>query len=187
MSSYISVGIVSNDEKEVFIKKCNKIFTNFSNHINDITLKYPINNKCDDWIECDGKKVEISKMLDICYRNNLAEMTISYRCNKRLVKGIIVRIRKAETKYSGILFETPEYNFKMEDEIDELEKRIIINIKRVLSIGFDYAYCDNETDIEKSIEEVLQEKNIYSILLVNKNRSFYTKLGSWKIDGLSSR
>ena len=75
----------------------------------------------------------------------------------------------------------------MEDEIDELEKRIIINIKMILRIGFDYAYCDNETDIEKSIEEVLQEKNIYSILLVNKNRNFYTKLGSWKIDGLSSR
>ena len=189
MSSYISIGIVSNDDEQIFINKCNQVIMKNSIHIDNIVIRYPVSNQCDKWIERNVNINDLKSMLHLCYINEYAEMTIDYKWNnKRIIEGVLVRIRREENKYSGILFEIPEDNFKMEKELDVLEKIITQKIQEILCIGFIYAYCDNETDIEECIEEVLNEDNcVYSILLINRNGKIKRKLGSWKIDGLSNR
>lgn len=189
MSSYISIGIASNDDEQTFINKCNQVIMKNSIYIDNIVIRYPVSNQCDKWIERNVNINDLKSMLHLCYINEYAEMTIDYKWNnKRIIEGVLVRIRREENKYLGILFEIPEDNFKMEKELDVLEEIITQKIQEILYLGFIYAYCDNETDIEECIEEVLNEDNcIYSILLINRNGKIETKLGSWKIDGLSNR
>lgn len=75
----------------------------------------------------------------------------------------------------------------MEQKLDELEQKITVIMRDALSLGFDYAFCDNEEDIEYSIGEILEQNKMYSILVYRKNGETISKCSSWKIDGLTNR
>ena len=187
MSSYISVGIVANDKEDIFMKKCVQIIKKNSMYIIRLVIKYPDDDTCTNWNECNESIGSLNKIIEICYRNEFAEIIADYKINAHVIKGVIVKIKKEKGKYAGILFEIPEDNFDLENEIDDLEDKIITEMKELLNLGFEYAYCDNETDIEYSVEEILEGKEIYSILVVKENETITSKLGSWKIDGLTDR
>ena len=105
----------------------------------------------------------------------------------RLVQNIIIKIQRREGSYTGILFEIPEENFDLACEIDILEKKIVDVLEQSISDEFEYAFCDNEVDIEYSFREILEKNIEYSILVLNKSDRLTIKLGSWRIDGLMSR
>ncbi|WDU84435.1 Imm64 family immunity protein [Caloramator sp. Dgby_cultured_2] len=105
---------------------------------------------------------------------------------------IIIRVYK-EINYFGFLIDIDEETIIKKIGINELEQKIcdmIFDIYRVSE--FDYAFCDNEAEIEFSPDEFknLKEK-IYSILVlpINGDKRLELKLikSNWKIDGYSLR
>ena len=85
------------------------------------------------------------------------------------------------------MFEVPEENFDLACEIDVLEKRIIYMLEQIVSGAFEYAFCDNEVEIEYSFQEILENNVEYSILVLNNSDNLIVKLSSWRIDGLTNR
>lgn len=187
MGSYISIGIVSNDQKDVFLKKCVKVLDKNSRNIIRLVIKYPNDIDCNNWIEKVEKVENIKKLFEICYKSELAEIIMDYKMDENLIKNIIIKVKRSLKSYTGILFEIPEENFDLKYILNDLEVSIISELKEILDIGFEYAYCDNETDIEYSIEEILEKEKIYSILLIKNKRNILLKLGSWRIDGITNR
>jgi len=126
-------------------------------------------------------------MIEKCYQSELAEMIVNCEVDRRLVKNIIIKIKRVEGLYTGILFEVPEENFDLACEIDVLEKRIIYMLEQIVSGAFEYAFCDNEVEIEYSFQEILENNVEYSILVLNNSDNLIVKLSSWRIDGLTNR
>ena len=94
----------------------------------------------------------------------------------------------------GFLFEIPEEELLNEDYSSEHFNKLTNSIaSRIIELwddmGFNYAFCDNEADIEYQLSEIEQsEEPIYSMLLVKDNRNHpIIKLSSWCIDGLTQR
>lgn len=187
MSSYISIGFVSNDIEKVFIKKCKQLIATNSKNICKIEFKYPKYGTCDIWNVSNESLKKIDEVLTICFKNELAEMTVDYNINGKLIKSVLIRIEKEIGRYTGILFKVPEEYLNLENNIDELENIIMIYMQNLINIGFEYIFCDNEIDIEYSTKDILERKEEYSMLIIKNNDKLITKLALWKIDGLTSR
>lgn len=188
MGSYICVGLVTNGrETHDFLKLCKKVFSVYQTSIQKLTLKYPLDDECLNWCKRTVTFQEIDSVLSDCYSNNLCEMNINYSMGQRSVEGILFHIKK-EIDYQGILFEIPEDNFDIINEIDVLEDQIKLLIKDFLNLGFEYGFCDSEADIEFSKAEIMSMNSKYSILLINtQSNNPIIKLAPWRIDGLTSR
>lgn len=185
MGSYISVGLVAGKcEPSEFLELCKRAFNMFGANIQRMTLKYPLDSECIRWEEKEVSIKEIDSVLSECYSNNLCELHIDYLIEKRCVSGVLFKLKKGDG-YQGALFEIPEENFDIVNEIDILESKIKAIIKNILPYGFEYVFCDNEADIEYSKEKILSMDSVYSVLLINNELNF--RLAPWKIDGLTER
>lgn len=185
MGSYISVGLVAGKcEPSEFLELCKRAFNVFGESIQRMTLKYPLDSECISWKEKTMSINEIDSALSDCYSNNLFELHIDYLIEKRCVSGVLFKLKKGDG-YQGALFEIPEENFDIVNEIDILEGKIKAIIKNILPYGFEYGFCDNEADIEYSKEKILSTDSVYSVLLINNESKF--RLAPWKIDGLTER
>lgn len=100
MSSYISVGFVTNDEKS-FIKKCNDVININSEYIKKITINYPVDDSCNIWRDLIKKVEDIEAILNKCFSNTLAEIVIDYKNRNQEVKGVLVKIKREMNKYTG--------------------------------------------------------------------------------------
>lgn len=186
MGSYISIAFVSNDTQKCFIGKCKKIIQLNTKNITSIILKYPKDENFNLWYRQNENISNISEALKLCFKNEYAELIIDYISNDIEAKGILIKIKKKKGKYTGLLFEIPEDSLKLEKNVDEIEKRIISNIKDYVKLGFEYAFCDHEMSIEYSLSEITNNNIVYSILVANGD-TIITKFASWKIDGLTYR
>lgn len=188
MGSYICVGLVTNScETHEFLKICKQVFDVYQTSIQKMTLKYPLDDECLNWSKRVVPFQKIDSVLFNCYLNNLYELNISYLVGQRFIEGVLFHIRKG-IGYQGILFEIPEDNFDIINEIDILEDQIKLFIKDFLHLGFEYGFCDSEADIEFSKSEIMSMDLKYSILLVNTHSNDpIIKLAPWRIDGLTSR
>lgn len=186
MGSYISIGMVLKASEKDFITKCKHIIEKYCNIILTV-LKFPVDDNYDNWSEYAVNINDLYQTLDKCYHNKLAECIIDYNCiNSYHIKGMIVKITHLINENTGILFEIPEVNFDIIN-VDQLEKVIHSILVDSLKIGFNYAFCDNECDIEYTIEEIVNGNIPYSILIYNNCGNICTKYAKWKIDGLTSR
>lgn len=186
MGSYINIGVVSNKNKQDFIRNCENLFQQNNIYFGRIKFEFPEDEECKVWNESERECIDLG-VLEKCYQNELAEITVNCEVEGRLVQNIIIKIKRKEGSYTGILFEIPEENFDLACEIDILEKKIIDALEQSISDEFEYAFCDNEVDIEYSFREILEKNIEYSILALNKSDRLTIKLGSWRIDGLTSR
>lgn len=185
MGSYISVGMVTGKcEPSEFLESCKRALNKFGANIKRISLKYPLDSECIRWEEKAVFIKEIDSALSECYSNDLCELHIDYLIEKRCVSGVLFRLKKVDG-YQGALFEIPEENFDVANEIDILESKIKTIIKNILPYGFEYGFCDNEADIEYSKEQILSMDSVYSVMLINNELNF--RLAPWKIDGLTER
>ncbi len=186
VGSYINVGMVSNDKMNVFINKCKEIIEKYCN-ISLFTIKFPIDNDCENWVEYVKNVGDIYEALDKCCNNEFAQCSFNFStvdgCN---ITGTIMEVRRISDGNFGLLFSIPEDNFDM-DRVDEIEKYFLTILTDSLKIGFDYAFCDSETYIEYTKNEILNKKISYSILVYSYNGKLYTKYANWKIDGLTRR
>ena len=163
MGSYISVGLVAEKcEPSEFLELCKRAFNMFGANIQRMTLKYPLDSECISWKEKTMSIKEIDSALSDCYSNNLCELHIDYLIEKRCVSGVLFKLKKGDG-YQGALFEIPEENFDIVNEIDILEGKIKAIIKNILPYGFEYGFCDNEADIEYSKEKILSMDSVYSV------------------------
>lgn len=186
MGNYISIGLVLQADKKVFISKCKHIIANNCS-VSLAVFKYPIDDSLDRWEEYVVNPNDLFLMLDKCYQNEFAEFVIDYTAiNSYHIKGMIVKIIHLINGYTGILFEIPEANFD-KIPIDELENVVYSILVGSLKIGFSYAFCDNECSIEYTLEEIVNQNIQYSILVYDYEGKIYSKYAKWKIDGLSSR
>lgn len=185
MGSYISIGYISNDNKNAFIEKVISLFHESNKYFN-IQIKYPVNENFNCW---RVEKLEANTLMDgidICYMNDAAELSMNYQGKQKNITDILIKIRKKQCRYSGCLVEIPEDNFT-ELKLDELEAKIIEVLKFAVENGFKYAYCDNETDIQYTFEELKNYDIQYSILVINQDGDIEEKYADWKIDGLTQR
>lgn len=186
MGSYINIGVVSNKNKQDFIRNCENLFQRSNIYFSRIKFEFPEDEECQIWNESERDCIDLD-VLEKCYQNELAGITVNCEVEGRLVQNIIIKIQRREGSYTGILFEIPEENFDLACEIDILEKKIVDVLEQSISDEFEYAFCDNEVDIEYSFREILEKNIEYSILVLNKSDRLTIKLGSWRIDGLMSR
>lgn len=188
MGSYISIGMVTgNCESKEFLGLCKRVFDVFDLNVKRITFKYPLDNECLVWKEITVPIGEIDSVLSKCYLSDLCELNIDYLIEKRCISGVLFKIKKGDG-YQGALFEIPEENFDIADELDILEYKIEAIIGKILHLGFEYGFCDNEADIEYSKEKIMSMDSVYSILLINNKLDRpKIKLAPWKIDGLTKR
>lgn len=186
MGSYINIGVVSNKNKQDFIKSCENLFQRNNIYFSGMKFEFPEDEECQIWSESERDCIDLD-VLEKCYQNKLAKITVNCEVEGRLIQSIIIKIKRREGLYTGILFEIPEENFDLPCEINILEKKIIEVLEQSISDEFEYAFCDNEVDIEYSFREVLEKNIEYSILVLNKGDRLTIKLGPWRIDGLTSR
>lgn len=185
MSSYISIGFVTDNKYNSIIDMSKKIFEFNKEIVSVMSLKYPEDEMCNNWKTEKLGIVDLDKAIRKCYSHEMAEIQIAIQTDQHNICDIIAKI-KLRKFYGGILFEIPESNFDLMRDIDGLECIILNWIKKCSRAGFKYAFCDNEADIEDyNIKHVIS-KDIYSILVINQNQ-LVTKFSTWKIDGLTRR
>ena len=187
MGSYITIGFVcdKNLSKVEFLEKIKQTLLINQDKFNNILFKFPINSDDGIWNESIESKTNLPQILDICFENEMAQMQIDYQINNKKIEGIILKIEKIDNDSVGFCVDIPENNFEQYKNIDLLEQKIEEELKRFVKLGFDYAFCDNEIYLEYPIKDVLTNKNLYSILIINNNSQ--THYADWKIDGLSPR
>lgn len=185
MSSYISIGFVTDNNYNSIINMSKKIFELDKERVSTMLLKYPENETYNNWKTEKMGIADLDKALGKCYSHEMAEIQITIQTDQQNISDIIAKI-KLRNSCGGILFEMPESNFDLMRDIDGLECVILNWIKNCSSAGFKYAFCDNEADIEDYKVECVINEEIYSILVINKEQ-LVTKFSSWKIDGLTRR
>ena len=185
MSSYISIGFVTDNNYNSIIDMSKKIFEFNKEIISVMSLKYPEEEMCNNWITEKIGTADFDKAIRKCYSHEMAEIQITIQTDQHNICDIIAKI-KLRKFCGGILFEIPESNFDLMRDIDGLEGMILNWIKKCSRTGFKYAFCDNEADIEDYKIKHVINKEIYSILVINKNQ-LVTKFSPWKIDGLTRR
>lgn len=187
MGSFITIGFVCDKSisKNRLLEMIEKILLVNKDKYDDVLFKFPIDLDGNNWHESIENKNSLSQMLDICFDNDMAQMSIDYQLNNKKIKGILLRIEQLENDSVGFCVDIPENNFNEYKNIDLIEQNIEGELKKFVKLGFTYAFCDNEVYLECPIQEVLKNKNTYSMLVINNNLQVYHS--SWKIDGLSQR
>lgn len=187
MGSFITIGFVcdKNISKSQFLEMVKNILLMNKDKYDDILFKFPIELDGNNWNESVENQNNLSNMLDVCFENDMAQMLIDYQLNDKKIKGILLRIERLENDSVGFCADIPENNFGEYKNIDLIEQKIESELKKLVKLGFSYAFCDNEVYLEYPIDEVLKNKNTYSILVINNNLQSYHS--NWKIDGLSPR
>ena len=87
----------------------------------------------------------------------------------------------------GLHLSLPWDLFEARNDLPSIELIVRNKLVDIAKIGFRYAYCDHEAYIDHPIKEVIKKKNLYSILVTNKNGDICCYYAPWMIDGLTQR
>lgn len=187
MGSYITVCFAKrwiSDTK--FIKKCSQAFMCDFEHLSEIKYKYPADDNYSSWEEGICGIEQIPEILKKCCENENAEIIFDYMDDGIQINQVHVHVEKQYLDSIGIVFFIPEEHLLKGKILDEVENDILNYMVKKLSY-FDYAFCDNEIDLECKFDYVISTDNVYSILVFNSYKKKNVKFAKWKIDGLTER
>lgn len=194
MGSYINIGLVYsnnifNINDDIFYIA--RYLFRFSNKI---VINFPKDNFLEEWIETEYIEengfIEAWKILNT---KMFSTGKVYYKVADKEY-SIIISIKWKEKVWKGILFEIPEEELLLGDysynNLENITAKIINEVILLRNnMRFDYAFCDNEVDIEYSFSEIQEmEKNVYSVLIkTDVFKEPIVELSTWCIDGLTTR
>lgn len=193
MGSYISIGMVYSENVNELHKDIEYLIKNNLQLSNEIIVNYPLDESCEKWESKNFEGDEFTDAFLILETFRYSTGKLRFKINGNIV-NIIVSIRRNNRNIQGILFEVPEedlmkndYSLKNLNSVTDKIVNILINL--LSKIKFDYAFCDNEVDIEYSLDEIEQKKEpVYSVIIKrNTLNEPIIQLSSWNIDGITSR
>ncbi|MBE7076489.1 MAG: hypothetical protein E7374_01190 [Clostridiales bacterium] len=186
MGSYITFGIVCDKKigKERFLNNIFNIIVNNKEYITNLYFKYPLDENCEYWQESQESILNLRNILEKCFELDLAELKFDYIKEDKIYSDILLSIKHVENDSYGLLCSIPERYFEYSKGINNIELKIEEALINLMKYGFDYIFCDNESDISYPIKRVYKE-NLYSILITKKDKEI--RHANWKIDGLSLR
>lgn len=200
MGSNISIGLIyerlTKERIEKELDNIVKYLLAYDTRMKKLKVSKDIDGE--EWIESDSlntfQKDSILTMLADNYYGQLEVSGNLLDCNSLV---ITIRVEKeAEEDYFGFLLDISEEELIKTNSIDEINKiteRIIDFMIDIHSYsGYDYAFCENEAEIQYSPKEFRNfEEGIYSVSIIpiksNDPMGFNIIKSSWNIDGLTSR
>lgn len=193
MGSKISIGLVyENKCREDISVYLEKVINGFldKGYIKDFTVS--LDNEGNEWIEQNVGEKEVTKTdYDLITTNYYGKINLISNIITSNPKKITVAIEKSD-EYFGFLVDLNEEDLTKNFSLDELENKIVdFLLSKFRILNYDYAFCDNEAEIEYSPQEIKQEEELYSLLFIpntkENKKEIEVKKSSWYIDGLTSR
>lgn len=196
MGSSTNIGFVygSNSRSLAETELSSLIQYFISNNGSVLSQKY-----CKD-IDGDGW-VESNEVAYLSLKDTSSQLVNNYygqlkiKCNLLGKKGLTIDVlfkKLSQTSYGILLDIADEQLFNSVNSLDAITDEIIELMRRIYSIShFDYAFCDNEAQIEYSLSDLIALGNpVYSVIAILKgaNQSnLQIVKSSWHIDGLTPR
>jgi len=198
MGSYISIGFVYDkvDLKQIKFELENLTTCLITALDNVRNMKLSKDMDGEEWIEYSSfKNYPISDLCSLLAEHYFGQLNL--KCNLFGLENLEVTIRvEKEKDYFGFLLDIIETELIKTGSIEEInsitEKIINFITDLYKALAYDYAFCDNEAEIEYSPKEFKGLKDsVYSIavmpLLGKQEKSFNVIKSNWHIDGLTIR
>lgn len=198
MGSYISIGFVYDklDLGQVKVE-LEKLTTYLITELDSIkNMKFSKDMDGEEWVEYSSfNNYQISDLCSLLAEHYFGQLNLE--CNLFELDNLEVTIRvEKEQDYYGFLLDMSETELiKTGDleEIDDITEKIINFVTDLhKALIYDYAFCDNEAEIQHSPREFKELKNaVYSIVVIptfeKQEKSFNVIKSNWHIDGLTIR
>ena len=198
MGSYISIGLVyDKSDLERVKNELERLSTYLTTEFGSVkSMKVCKDTYGEEWIEYNSfENHQISDLCDLLAKYYYGQLSL--KCNILGFDNLEVTIRiEKEEDYFGFLLDVSEAELIKTGGLEELnsitEKIIcfITDLHKVLV--FDYAFCDNEAEIQYSPTEFKELKNdVYSIVILptseKKEKPYDIIKSNWHINGLTIR
>ena len=190
MGSRISIGLVYECNNMIeSLEKLIKLLISDNGYIKG--FKVSKDEEGNKWIENFDTTTSISDEVYSC-------LTLGFYGQINLVsdiinlkhKDIVLNIER-HSDYYGFLIDIEESSLIDEDSIIDIATSIINLISdNFMNLRYDYAFCDNEAEIEYSLQEILSNNNdIYCLLFIPNfvENKIEVKKSNWLLDGLTKR
>lgn len=184
MGSYISMGFVYKNNKKAFILELLKglLLIFISRQSESILCKYSLDIDGDNYIQ---KEISINDLDDEIVNNYYGQIFFKSSF-LGFSNNLILTIYK-ELNFFGFLIDLNENEIRSLLYL-ELENKLINHIKdNSLKLNFDYAFCENEGEIEYHPLEVEFGYVEYSVLFINKEGNIIIKKADYLLDGITKR
>ncbi len=191
--SYISIGLVFNGREFISKEKTidTVLLTLKKNGAQIKNCKYSKDPDGENWITIEINEILNSNNLSQILVNNFnGNISILLPCNDCGLTAIF-SFHNIDEDYFGILIEIPErqllsYN---SDNVAEAEEWAINMISLLYnSAPFSYSFCDNEAEIEYSLEDLADKiETAYSLTVIPEKEGLQLIKNAWFIDGLTKR
>lgn len=198
MGSYITTGFVFNGtDIEIIKRKLEAMIRCLSDGRETYKLvKASKDEDGDNWIEFKFEELnDIQEGYTFAaeYYFGQIDLTSSFFTSNDI--SVSVRVEK-ESDYFGILVDIVEEDLLKSNEVvvlnmaDEQMIKAMCELHKVLN--YDYAFCDNEAELQYSPKEFrCLDGDVYSIIAVSNNSEFGSMpkvyKSHWNINGLTSR
>lgn len=189
MGNYISIGIVCLTQTSLELV-LETISAQMNNKAISLELSYPEDDSSRIWIKQHYElKSGLSAGFKLLADRRQSIGTFLYNAD---TMQLHIRVSIKTDAILGILFEMEQEELIPVESsflLESITNKIIKDLKALWERApFEYAFCDNEADIEFAPSEILKtEEYIYSVLLINRNHFLTHKMATWCIDGLSER
>lgn len=188
MGSYISVGFVFKNNKSEFKIQVLKSLLEKSGMADYSIIIYKVCRDIDGekWFEKSVKyEFMTDKDYDVITKNYYGNLLMF--CPLKGINNQMVNINLYEgDTFFGYLIELFDIN-KRDIDYEKIEASLVDFITNC-GIPFEYAFCENEGEIEFSPDELNVEDTNYSILITNNQKEgFNIVRGQYLIDGKTLR
>lgn len=198
MGSYISIGFVYNMQNVGQIKKELELLVThlISKNGSMKNIKVSKDSNGEKWVEYNTvNNLQMSQSYGLLAEYYYGQLDLICSILGKSNLEVVVRIEKEED-YFGFLLDIKEDELIKANNLEAMNgatDEIISFITNWYNVSrFDYAFCDNEAEIQCSPKEVSTLKNAaYSIFVVPsseiQNKALNIIKNNWNIDGLTTR
>ncbi|HHW37552.1 MAG TPA: hypothetical protein GXX18_10000 [Bacillales bacterium] len=198
MGSFISIGLIYSKRTEERFKNELDILVRYLVSKDGILKKIKMSKDIDgeEWIEyTPNNNLEISESLNLIAKYYYGQVNVVCTFLGFSDLEVAVRIEK-EKDYFGFLLDISEadviktHNVEVINRVTDQIINFIIDLYSVS--GFDYAFCDNEAEIQYAPDEFCTlENDMYSIIVIpsfgEQDKALNVFKNNWHIDGLTAR
>ncbi len=198
MGSSTNIGFVYGSDSRSFaeVELSNMIHYLLSKNGKVLSQKYSKDLDGDGWVESNEVVYLLQKdTLSQLVNNYYGQIKIA--CDLLGKKGLVLDVlfKKLNQTCFGILLDISDEQIldsTHHDSLDRITDKIVELMECIYSIShFDYAFCDNEAQIEYSLSDFVSlGKPVYSVIVlpneISRSKLQITK-SNWHIDGLTPR
>lgn len=197
MGSYIGIGLVYNISESGLEKELRNLVNYLICREAIIeSIKFSKDEDGNEWVEESLKNnIDIENFYSLLANGFFGQLHVV--CNILNIQNlnVYIRIEKVDKDYFGLLLDINEEELIGENSVENINRvtnRIIGLLNDLFEVSvFDYAFCDNEAEIQYSpIEFQSLNEKVYSIVALSTTedkKKLKIIKSDWHIDGLSTR